>query len=237
MNLANISQSPRIDLKILKTYTGSFSSLEFVVIRLSYDTLFEQLRNSSEDWRLKDYSLYTNLQLDYKFCHNFELSATSLKQCVSKLYSFYRYHSLENKCDRLGFGQYSNWEGHKFSVEQGPVIAKKHTALSWDLLESNTSYYYEIAEWANTNNIQLIVVTPPAHQSYYLSLERNQLQAMKDFGEKLDKTYPNCKYLYFLDDKEFSVEDFYDVDHLSPSGASKFTQKINQFISELKIKD
>ena len=46
----------------------------------------------------------------------------------------------------------------------------------------------------------------------------------KDFGEKLDKTYPNCKYLYFLDDKEFSVEDFYDVDHLSPSGASKFTK-------------
>ena len=64
-NAANISQSPDVDLAILNTYKTQLKNLRAIVIRLSYDTLFEELKNSSEDWRLKDYKLYTDIKLDY----------------------------------------------------------------------------------------------------------------------------------------------------------------------------
>jgi hypothetical protein len=229
-NASNVSQSPDVDFAILESYERLLINLKTVVIRLSYDTLFEQLKNSSEDWRLKDYKLYTDVKFDYSYNHYSELLSTSPRQGLKVLKDYYFDDQVLNNCDSLGWG--NNLEIRlKPNIERaGLTAAKRHTIPSWDVLDDNIKVFENLIKWCKHRDITVLLVTPPSYKSYRDNLDQIQLNKMIEVGDNLNTKYKNCNYYNFLADNRFVAEDFFDADHLNTHGAKKFSLIINNII-------
>ena len=156
-NYSNVSQSPDMDLAILKTYEDSLQNLKNVIIRLSYDTLFEQLKDSPEDWRLKNYKLYTDVNFEYKLKHNSEVISTGTRQALKTIKDYYFKDIPVLNCDDFGWANDLNrkqkpnlddvgdegiygfvvgyyWEGGgriKVLIEQAVLQSKKIKLEDW----------------------------------------------------------------------------------------------------------
>lgn len=229
-NMSNVSQSPDVDLAILKSYEHQLTNLKTVVIRLSYDTLFEQLKLSPEDWRLKDYKLYTNVDFDYTLKHNSEVLATGLKQSLEVLKNEYFNNTRLLNCDSLGFGKVKSQLKTIDLDNAGRIAAKRHTISSWHLLHKNSEVFKTIVEHCNQLQIKVLVVTPPAYKSYVNNLNTNQVDKMVETGIYLGETYENCSYHNFMTRLNLIHSDFYDADHLNSTGAKKFSLILNSLI-------
>ncbi|MEN8885928.1 MAG: hypothetical protein ABF246_06020 [Winogradskyella sp.] len=229
-NMSNVSQSPDVDLAILKSYEHQLTNLKTVVIRLSYDTLFEQLKLSPEDWRLKDYKLYTNVDFDYTLKHNSEVLATGLKQSLEVLKNEYFNNTRLLNCDSLGFGKVKSQLKTIDLDNAGRIAAKRHTISSWHLLHKNSEVFKKIIEHCNQRHIKVLVVTPPAYKSYVNNLNTNQVDKMVETGIYLGETYENCSYHNFMTRLNLIHSDFYDADHLNSTGAKKFSLILNSLI-------
>lgn len=229
-NASNLSQSPDIDYAILKAHENLFSNLKYVVIRLSYDTLFEQIKNSPEDWRLKDYKIYMNLDLDYKLEHNSEVISMGLKQSLNVMGNYYLFDMNLINSDKLGFGKDLNVNKIIDLDKEGSVTAKRHTVKNWDLLDANIKVFNNLNEWCRKNGVQVLLVTPPAYKSYRRNIDEDQLNKMIEVGKELDSKFNNCTYYNLMENKDFTAKDFYDPDHLNAKGAKKFSLIINSLI-------
>lgn len=229
-NASNKSQSPDIDLAILKSYGSSFFNLKTLVIRLSYDTLFEQLKNSSVDWRLKNYKLYTTVKFDYKFRHSSEILSTGTRQALKTLKDNYLDYIPLLHCDSLGWGNDLKRKEKPDIEKVGVKVAKRHTAMNWDLLKDNIKNFDEILSWCKKRDIKVFIITPPGYKSYSDNLKEEQLNKMIEVGEQLALRYNNCTYINFLMSKDFVLHDFFDPDHLNAIGAKKFSLIINDLI-------
>ncbi|MDC0009398.1 hypothetical protein OAE03_02430, partial [Winogradskyella sp.] len=229
-NMSNVSQSPDVDLAILKSYEHQLTNLKTVVIRLSYDTLFEQLKLSPEDWRLKDYKLYTNVDLDYTLKHNSEVLAMGLKQSLEVLKNEYFNNTPLLNCDSLGFGKVKSQLKTIDLDNAGRIAAKRHTISSWHLLHKNSEVFKKIIEHCNQRHIKVLVVTPPAYKSYVNNLNTNQVDKMVETGIYLGEKYENCSYHNFMTRLNLIHSDFYDADHLNSTGAKKFSLILNSLI-------
>ena len=62
-NAANYSQSLDYDLEILRKYENNWHQLEYVVLPVSYPSLFEKIEDSIESWRVKNYVLYYKIRI------------------------------------------------------------------------------------------------------------------------------------------------------------------------------
>jgi hypothetical protein len=229
-NASNKSQSPDVDLAILKSYESLFINLKTLVIRLSYDTLFEQLKNSLEDWRLKDYKLYTSVNFDYKIKHSSEVLSTGTRQALKTLKNNYLDYVPLLHCDTLGWGNDLKLKTKPDLKVVGIKVAKKHTAENWDLLHGNIKNFNEILSWCRERGIEVLLLTPPGYRSYSDNLEEKQLSKMIEVGEQLSLRYNNCTYINFLRSKDFESYDFFDPDHLNEIGAKKFSLIVNSLI-------
>jgi hypothetical protein len=229
-NAAHISQSPAIDYAILEHYESQLTQLNHIIIRLSYDTLFEQLKDSPEDWRLKDYRLYTELDLEYDLKHYSELMSAQLQQSLKTFKNYYLAQKPAVNCDSLGFGRDIAHKMPSNLETQGPVTANKHTAISWQLLPFNIETFKTICSWAEKNKVQLYIISPPAYKTYVRNLDNRQYTQMVEVGQALDKASEYCHYVNLMEHSNFGKEDFFDPDHLNSRGARKFSILLDSII-------
>jgi hypothetical protein len=115
----------------------------------------------------------------------------------------------------------------------GPIIAKKHTAKSDNLVEENLKFLDKIVKLCDDEGIQVVLMTLPAHKSYSDNLEKHQLELVISAGEKMINKYGNCRYFNFLNDDNFIEEDFYDADHLNRNGAKKLSILVDSILTTL----
>ncbi|MGJ5642329.1 hypothetical protein [Formosa sp. S-31] len=230
-NASFVSQTPDLDLAILKQYESEFQSLKNVVIRLSYATLFEKLSDTSEDWRLKDYNLYFNLKQDYKFKYNSELLSVKLKTNLKRLYNYYILEESEQNISEHGWGINSGLKPPNDLDEAGKKAAIRHTADDFEWYKENTMIFEEIAEFCQQGNIKLIVVTFPTISAYGANMKKDQFEKTLEYGKFLETEYSNCRYYNFLNHPIFETEDFFDGDHLNAQGAKKMTDLINTVLN------
>jgi len=103
------------------------------------------------------------------------------------------------------------------------TAVKMNTAGNWDYIEPNYNLLKEIAEFCQSWNIELILVTPPCWTSYNKKCDSKQLAKMYELTHKFQQEY-HLTYLDYLKDPRFDADDFYDCNHLSDVGAIKFTK-------------
>lgn len=231
-NLANVSQGLRHDLYLLNYWSDKYKNLKTVIFPISYLSWFGQgrLEDSSESYRCRYYKIYMdcNLYPDISL-YNLELSdfRTARGKIAKLLFS-----PNDLGYDKFGWGSTFKLSDKKMTKwidgTEAEAAVKRHTVKSLDY-DFKYSQMKELAEFCNRHNIQLVLITTPCWHSYYDSLDRNQLNKMYELTYKFQKEY-HLPYFDYLKDNRFKADDFYDSNHLSDSGAIKFTKILDQDI-------
>ncbi|MDW5288845.1 hypothetical protein [Formosa sp. PL04] len=232
LNYGNVSQTIDIDYGIIHQNLNNLEALETVVLRLSYTTLFEQLKHGNESWRLKDYTLYTTVDLDSKLKYNFEILSVKLKYNLERIYNYYILKENFELVNKTGWGRSKVYDSTANIDEVGILIAKKHTITNDELYVENLKILESIIEECKEKGVKVILVTMPAYTSYVQHLDQDQLEKTISAGLFMQNNFTNCSYFNFLEDKRFGTQDFLDADHLNEYGAEKFSKVIDSILSQ-----
>jgi len=229
-NASHISQSLDIDFELLKKYQANWENLNTVILPISYFTFFENLSNSSEDWRIKNYLIYYNMKIPAPWIYNTEVLSNDFKLNVERLFSYYIKGNSNITCSNLGWGiEYKSDRGKDLN-KTGKAAAIRHTIRNFKYFEDNKITIKKIIEFCNNRNINIILFMPPSFITYYENLNAKQLKITVETSEKLAKKYENCQFINLLNNSKFKANDFYDGDHLNEIGSKKLSLIINEKI-------
>lgn len=227
-NAANSSQSLNYDLKILKKYAAKFRQLKTVILPISSFTLFHNIEQGTENWRVRSYSLYYGVDVPRGITGLTEVIGSSGYTNYLKFKTLLSRGTLVN-CDENGFLARSVTDTQDLPAT-AQRAAERHQAMPQSNFPLNQAYLNEIADLVESLDAQLILFTPPATRWYSDALEPVQTgEVMAEIG-RLVESRESVSYVNFLTDPRFSPADFYDGDHLNTSGAKKLTLLLDEII-------
>lgn len=230
-NAAISSQSIDYDLQILQKFDQQLTHLKYIVLPISYFSLFTNLSEASESWRVKYYMLYFKLHSSRKWTNYTEILCGSLELNVKRLIIYYVRHLRGIGCTNLGWQ--IPFPKNQDVAATGYEGAKKHTNKNRALFEEQKSLLTQIILLAKQKNAVVLFYTPPAYNTYYNNLDTAQLSLTMNTANDLVKKYDNTYYHSFLKDSSFNIGDFYDGDHLNGTGAKKFSKKLDSLIHSI----
>lgn len=239
-NASHISQSLNYDFEILKKYQDKFQNLKTIVLPISYFTLFGKLEAGSESWRVKNYVIYYGMNSSKSLIVYSEVLSNRINVNFKRMVSYYLLSNSTISCSNLGWGTNYNSKNAKDLIESGKTAAKRHTRDDinsykyQEIFNDNKLILNSIIQWCKKNNINVLLLTPPAFETYRQNLNSEQLNTTINTTSEICSKYDNCIYLNLLSDTNFVSRDFYDADHLSEIGAKKLSELINEKIVEWK---
>jgi hypothetical protein len=209
-NAAHVSQTLDLDYMILQKY--SFQNLQTVIVPISYFSLFEKLEFTVEDWRLKNYAIYYNMDIPLPFKERFEIFS---KSSLEKL--------KPNRSERPQINL----------DEDGKTAAKRHTIpkeMASKIFPEQQQNLERIAKFCQEKKCQVILATMPAWHAYRENMDTLQWQKTLETMQILENEFENLRYFNFLADSQFTANDFSDSDHLNSQGAKKISEILNFYI-------
>jgi hypothetical protein len=228
-NGAHVSQSIKFDYYIFDKYINQMDSLKVLIMPISYFTLFSNLETGIEKWRVVNYTSYNIYLPKIKTSLKLLNESNPLNKAIKSILG----QENDRYCNDLGFGTKYSFENRKTDLNSSAEAAiKRHTNknININVLKQNKEYLKKICKICNKKQIQVIILTPPAHKSYYNLLDANQLKITTTTCYDIANQYDNVVYLNWLEDKRFTEDDFYDADHLNDRGAIKLTKFLDEYI-------
>jgi hypothetical protein len=237
-NAGYVSQTVEYDYKIYQKYNKQLISLKWIILPISYFTLFSEMENSPESWRIKDYSIYLGLNgAGSRFFH-YEMLSYNLSINLKRITDYYFNKSSNITCSDLGFGIDHALEKNRNLDSTGHASALRHTKyMNERYLNSNEEILENLIELADRNGVRVIIFTPPAWHSYTDNIDKRLLKITMDSVDSLCRKYSNVSYRDYLTDSTFRKDDFLDADHLNGNGAGKLSDRLDSLIHILKTKD
>lgn len=238
-NAANVSQSLDEDLAILEKYAGDWQVLKTVILPISYFTLFERLSEGPESWRIKNYVIYYDMRVSRSPVDYTEVLSNRFNVNCERIVSHYIQHKPSLACDSLGWDTLHTAAPVEDLVAAGTASAALHTIPDRQTKQNQRIQHHNlrvlerIADWCADRGIKLILFTPPAFQSYRENLDAEQLRISIQTATELAAAHPQISYYNFVFDPAFQENDFFDGDHLSASGAAKFTRIMDSVLSRV----
>lgn len=230
-NAAISSQSIDYDLQILQKFDKQLTHLKYIALPISYFTLFTNLSEASESWRVKYYMLYMKLHSSKTFTNYTEILCGSLELNLKRLILYYILKRESVGCSDLGWQ--IPFPKNQDVAATGLDGAEKHTNKSRALYDEQVSILKQIIAIAKQKNAVVLFYTPPAYNTYYNNLDTAQLSLTVNTTEALVKANDNAYYHSFLKDSSFTISDFYDGDHMNGAGAEKLTKKMDSLIRSI----
>lgn len=234
-NAAHVSQSIKYDHFIFKKFIDKMDSLKAVILPISYSSIFSELENGDEYWRVKNYSIYYDCKI-HRFEPKYNLEIYNGIDFIDVLRSIFGKAS-HKECDSLGFGtsyQFANRNEHW--QNSGAVAAERHTkTIDSTIVNRNKKLIEDIIKDCKSRNISVILLTTPTYATYRNNLNGDQLNIMLESCKSFENAYSNLHYLNLLDDSRFVEDDFYDADHLNEFGAEKLTILLDHYIDSLQL--
>lgn len=230
ISLANVSQSLNIDVKWLE-HTLKKNQLKFIILNFSIPTLTGNLFESEENWRVKNYNIYTDLQLGYKTSYNLELSNGKQIENLQKL--------IENKFNPFDVGILKNGSFpidttlSLESLKNQAVIASNRHVSKKNNIQNNINTLNKMVALSKKHNFDIIIVTPPSTKYYRELIPKNIEELMCNTLIDVDNKNSNVYWLNFYNDTTFNSNLFKDSDHLNLDGANELTKRINFFLNKI----
>lgn len=235
-NAAYISQSLNYDLAILKKYQNSWNKLKYIIVPIDYFSLYTTLDTGTENWRVKNYTIYYDINQTDDYLTHFEILNTDFGDNLTRIknYTFKNISDLNSNV--LGWGTTYNSTINVNLIKTGKTAAKRHTFEMKNNLcfPKNIETINSLIEFAEKRDVKIIFITCPAYKTYVNDLEPNQLNNTIKTINQLTLKNSNCQYYNLLTDKLFIESDFFDADHLNELGAKKLTLKIDSIINKDK---
>ena len=229
-NASHVSQTLNFDYEILKKYENRFENLKTIVLPISYFTLFEVLQNTDEDWRVKNYVIYHQMDNHYGLKHFSEVFSNRLNVNLARLTSFYINDNIKAVSSKRGWATNYKSEFARDLKESSKSAVLRHTISDFEYLDDNILTLNTIVEWSKKRNIKVVLFTPPAYFEYRDKMNQEQFRTFVEAVNHVMNRFDNCEYFNLIDNKEFTFKDFYDGDHLNEIGAKKLSLIINDLL-------
>lgn len=229
---ANVSQSLYYDGLIYDRYFKGKVNPEYIIIGMSYNSLWHDLAKSIEDWRIRKYNIYYGFGgiRDYLSDDNYEFTLGD-----RTVWDYYRSNKDFLKCTDLGFGT-SYIDNSSYDLnETGLSAAKRHAC---NMKERAGDFAINIAALDDilsdaAGRSKIVFLTAPGYSSYRNAIPKEQILRTEDVVEEYIKKYPDVVYLNLFEDGRFVEKDFFDGDHLCTSGAKKLSIILNDTLPKL----
>lgn len=240
-NAALRSQSLDYDYEIYKKYKDNFTNLKTIILPISYPSLWGRLSaKQGASFIINNYKMYYGFGSSDLVPFHMEIFNRPLEVNIRRINQFFIDGRSPQFSERLGWGKKSFKKIKYTLIESGEIGAKQHTFDDINLPRLEEAYNDNIAmlknmiQWCKSNNIEVILFTAPAHESYRKNLNSQQLNKMFETVNMLASEHENCRYFNFLNDPRFIPEDYRDAHHLSIKGANKFTKIVGNELGYLK---
>ncbi|NJC27061.1 hypothetical protein [Neolewinella antarctica] len=229
-NAAFVSQSLDVDAAILKTYLPRAPRLRTVILTVDYTAPGYRLHRSAENWRAKNYLLYTPVEVPHKPAHHFEVLSLPLPISAERIWEYY----VENKdpdliTRNLGFAV-SVVQGETEFNNNGRIAAGRHTNYDELIRQENEASLVKIAELCLQANVKLQLITLPYHEDYMVNREQSQVALQEEMITNLTDQFSNVSYDDTAARDQYSENNFRDSDHLNERGATVFTTRLNALL-------
>lgn len=235
-NASHISQSLNYDFAIIQKYQTNLGNLKTIILPISYFTLFYNLEESSESWRMKNYVIYYEINSAEPLIYHSEVLSNRMFVNTRRLVSYYILGKPQTFSTDLGWGTNYKSDNAGDLYVTGKKAASIHSKKDINTVENriifqnNINIFNNIVQYCKDRNVSLIVLTPPAYITYRQNLNTEQLEATFDSINRITLSYEGCTFLNLLSDTSFLAKDFFDADHLSEIGAEKLSTLINEKI-------
>ena len=230
-NLAHSSKSYDLDWKILNKYERYLPNLKTIILPSSYFSYVHTVGNSSQRHLLKNYELYYGIDInEYDLSLNTEIFSHSIWENITRYKKFLLDGKNDVTIDDKGF--IKNRKKYDELAYNSVKTVRKHTnKLSYEDVNKNFLGLKNILDFAEKNNIQVILVTTPVAPIYRNNVDKEQYDYWNETTKKLVDNYQRVIWLnHFKNDSLFNKSDFVDTDHLSLQGANKVTKELKKYI-------
>ena len=237
-NLAHFAQSLHYDKKLTEMHLNEMPDLKYVLIEMSYFSLWYQVNKSPFHWRDYYYYHFWNTPLGRKdFLDIRTFSYTALYN-INNVKIFAK-NKFKTKYMEGGDIAPNGWYYYSFPKSKAPnvlteldgifKISYNNQMIKPELLKDNIKLLSNFINELQKKNIQVILFSTPVHYNYS-KLFKNQIQKKNQMVIDSICHKFNLKYLDYTYDKRFTTNEFFDCDHLNTEGASKFTLLLNEDI-------
>lgn len=228
-NAANVSQRFDQDLYLLQRYTDANPSIRRVVINVDFSNLFDPPLAEEEPFRLTYYHLYMAMPIDW---HQWQsrIELGNIAAARKKFSNFLGHKAISY--DSLGWGtgyQLALRSPYPFSKADCRRRAKDLRCENEDDYHHNVHTLMQIVMACRHKGLRLFVVSTPVHPAYYACVAKGDKDRLRKTTNALGK-YSFVRYMDFSQDVLMNDSDFFDCDHLSDSGASKFSRQLDNYI-------
>lgn len=237
-NASHPAQTMDYCFALLDKYNDNWLKLDYIVLAISYPTLYMKLEDSWEGWRVKNYNIYYDIPLSKRITSEAEIFNGRLFDHLLRLYDYYIRKIDPITCSDLGWFITSTTEPPDSLYHHGIVAAKGHTIPpEQHHFNEMRSALDSIIDFSSRKRCQLILCTTPVYKSYRENLNRAQLDSTINTVTGIIEKKNNCTYVNLMDSKDFTDEDFFDGNHLNGNGARKLTLIIDSIINYIDIKE
>lgn len=241
-NTANYAQSLDNDYDILNKYKDKLDSLEYIILPVSYHSLWTKIEFHQHKWRKKYYNIYYGIKVESNPTKELLLLDQTIKKDLEIIKSYYWDHEpLNLDLSPLGLSvtpSQTSLEWLNLSIDD--VVRAHSTTNLNNLYDENVSYLQGVIDIAKKKNVKVIFVTIPAHQIFVERLHPDQLnllyKTMNNLSDNKNVFYYNFLNDFTKEDEVTSLKYFCDADHLSYLGAEIFTQKLDSIINVIDKK-
>lgn len=228
-NAAHSFQSLKYDSFVFNKFKAGLTKLKWVILPISYFTLFSELEGSAGDRLVRNYSIYYDYREHSSLHHNYEVLNSGPMKMIKKVgrYIWSGGKSGDINVSRAGMGKHG--EREDFLTTAKEAVAWQ-TVKNFDSLKDNLARLDALIADCSKMGVKVFLFTSPAWHTYTDNLDEEQLNLMKTSIHDILSRHSNVEYHSFLRDIRFTEDNFQDADHLNKGGAKKLTEIINDKI-------
>lgn len=237
INIASGNQHHDTDFKLLKTLLPKLTSIKTVVIEASYSH-FELPKNGKNFWKNSLYFKYYDVNCFERFAYFKDklLFLSNPSFFTEKLEEHYIKNNINSNYNHFGFNYADSYgQFSKLDYDEGKIDAMKrfkiNTQPNLALFEENTSAFFELLDFLEKENKNVIIVCLPMYKTY---VRKRNPEILKRRDSVLKTAMNRYKNIIIVnketDTLTFQLKNYWNQSHLSPSGAKKFTQLLDSII-------
>ena len=231
VNLANVSQTLDIDLLLLEHYASRCPRLHDVILTLDNSNLFDLPMQQTDEWfRCGYYRRYMHLGPYYRPRYWLELfHFESTRGKIQKWRELRRPDctdlgwDTDNSLDNKNLGEWNNAQ-----VER---VLQRHTCRDWQQVAINQNTLFDIARYCRDHGLQLHLVATPVFPAYSEGIPADQQLTLQTTRDSLIHCVGADILDFSRDTSYLDDDDYFDPDHLTHEGATKFTHRLAEHLS------
>jgi hypothetical protein len=236
INLANAGQDVQIDSALFFNYISQLKSLKQVILEIDYHTMEE--KNDSLYFRIPWYCRFYNIEL-YKvsLLNKFSVYSSSPSFFNKVLLDEINPKKIRYRLNNYGFilndfpgvMEALKYDSLELAKTAPARLKDKHTNQSAEIFNNNRLKIDAIIQYCLLHKIKVILISTPMYVTYIQNEISEKNRRRKNYIDSLIKL-PPIQYYDFENNKNFTVYDFKNDDHLNSNGANKFSKLMDSIL-------